>query len=693
MPTTFEALQSAVDAAFRDHAVRGVPASGPHEPIKHEIRTALAMILVALDDGGFSAPANWASDLAELVGKTENIDAVASGLATVAQAVTSSEAAAAIASDSLASALEIYGSISAVQQARDDATGALAEILNIAAEAPEAPSVVNKVNRDGSNVEAEAFREAISAVSVALLEDKLRRGAWAKALQKLRAGAVQLQVACQGDSLTYGQNDGGTTGPRDPINGSTSRRSADDWPGMLGLATYLTWGNVGGVPAVSVANLGFPGDTVLASWDRWKDDSREFDVRFLMLGTNDSGSMSVDAFVAGYRVIIEAALARGEAVALISPPNGAGIGNQDYRVFATAVRDLASEYDLPWADAEEILRQFRGVPVTTTDGIHLTADAYAQLGWTLATMLMPWGSSNCLRVGPGTRIDGTDFASPSGNYDAQATSRSGRVTNIAPGKAYALAVYCTEDVVPVIEMWNNSTSASSLVKYVGGRQVGVAYGAGTAQQPLGTHRNAQTLPVLRKGLQLILLHNQSAGYVQIDSVRFEPVGSSFDTHNWRSVRDMAGTGVLKPGVTEGWSYRRSNERFEKIRFLQGRFRLGSPASQGISLFATNDTLRDFGDNNQLTLLRVGTALTFWHLVDGNFIGGGPIVVDDDCFSAATEDVDLAIGLNGSTATAYVNGAQVGSPITYTGRAGYPAWLVAVQDLTFECKSMSVLETY
>lgn len=547
----------------------------------------------------------------------------------------------------------------------------------------------------GDTSDLQAIREKLevpSANEFDALQASLLRPEWARVLKKLRDNAQQVTIACQGDSNTYAQSGDGSTGPRGPINGSTSRRLTNDWPGTLSLSTNLIWPAISGTPAVSITNQGFPGDTVVSSYARW-EASAVFDVRLIMLGTNDSSSLSVEDFVAGYRVIIEWAIGRGEAVALILPPNGAGVGNQAYRAYANAARDLANEYSLPFLDAEETLRQFRGMAVVGADLLHFTEEAQQQLGWDATTLLMPWGATNCLRVGPGTRIDGTDFASPSGNYDLQANSRSGRVVNLDPGKVFAIAVDCATDVLPILEMTNQFADYQTvLTKFDGGRQVGIAVSRGTNYQPFGSYRNAQALPILRKGRRLVLVHNQTAGNVQIDAVRFETPRSAFDMHNWQVLPDMQGTGPIKVGITEARSFLRSNLRY-RTRALRSLVKLGATTVQGIAMFETHDAWLDYGDPDQLALLRNGADLMFRRFVDGTLT---QTVLSSTAFgSDASNPVtcELAIGFDGTNAIAYLNGAPVGSPLPYTNRSGYPAWMVEGQDLAFECRSMHVLEAY
>lgn len=138
---TFAEIRDAVNAAFRDHVILGIPATGANEPVKQEVREALMKAIIAIEDGGFIEPPNWAADLAEVQSRLEQVDA------------------------NVSESLALFGSLDAVQAAAGQAVNALEEIRDLAANAPDAPSVANKVDRDGSNVEADAFRRAIGAAS------------------------------------------------------------------------------------------------------------------------------------------------------------------------------------------------------------------------------------------------------------------------------------------------------------------------------------------------------------------------------------------------------------------------------------------------------------------------------------------------------------------------------------------------
>lgn len=144
MAITFEQIREAVNAAFRDSVVEGVPSSGAHNPVKQEIRDALALMIIALDDGGFSPPPDWAADLADVVSQLEQIDAA---IVETTQLVADSQ-------EQLDQSLALYGSLAEVQAASAAATDALEQILEVASGAPDAPSILNKIDKDAGNMTA-----------------------------------------------------------------------------------------------------------------------------------------------------------------------------------------------------------------------------------------------------------------------------------------------------------------------------------------------------------------------------------------------------------------------------------------------------------------------------------------------------------------------------------------------------------
>lgn len=77
MPVTYDELADAIAYAFRDYQIVGLPASGAQEPVKREIREALTLMAITLDDGGFSEPPDWAADLAATLAQLEDLEAYA----------------------------------------------------------------------------------------------------------------------------------------------------------------------------------------------------------------------------------------------------------------------------------------------------------------------------------------------------------------------------------------------------------------------------------------------------------------------------------------------------------------------------------------------------------------------------------------------------------------------------------------
>lgn len=222
---TFEEIRNAVNAAWRDYVVNGVPSSGVNDPVKQEIRAALLKITVALENGGFSAPPNWAADLADVQSKLDDVDAVVAGLGTVSAKALEAQAAASAAVAARDDAVQIYGSIEAVEAAAATATDAIDQVLEIAAGSPEAPSILNKVNRDGSNARGDFLTTVGAATEFLPLTgiEWIENPAWVNILaSRLNDGRL---YSIQGARLCYSVDFGQSWTPIGP-SGVTGGRLA-----------------------------------------------------------------------------------------------------------------------------------------------------------------------------------------------------------------------------------------------------------------------------------------------------------------------------------------------------------------------------------------------------------------------------------------------------------------------------------
>jgi lysophospholipase L1-like esterase len=137
-------------------------------------------------------------------------------------------------------------------------------------------------------------------------------------LTKIEANQ-SVKIACDGTSLTYGQN---VPGVLPPINGASQYRALYQYPSSLQIALRAV-----GINAL-VINRGFPGDRTTESLIRWRD-STIADVCILEYGTNDafnfagysSGQLTIPAFTDSLSKIVKRRLDQGTWVIITSPPD------------------------------------------------------------------------------------------------------------------------------------------------------------------------------------------------------------------------------------------------------------------------------------------------------------------------------------------------------------------------------------
>ena len=190
-----------------------------------------------------------------------------------------------------------------------------------------------------------------------------------------------VKIACEGTSLTYGQNQPGVL---PGINGAGQQRALYQYPSALQITLQSE-----GINA-NVINRSFPGDRTIEGLTRWRD-STVADVCILEYGTNDafnfggypSGSLTIPAFTDSLSKIVKRRLEQGAWVIITSPPdlNPPNLILDNYKA---AILAVAKNYDLRVFDVEKSV-------VTGSsdyfDGVHLTALAYQKWGIDIAPLL------------------------------------------------------------------------------------------------------------------------------------------------------------------------------------------------------------------------------------------------------------------------------------------------------------------
>lgn len=192
---------------------------------------------------------------------------------------------------------------------------------------------------------------------------------------------LPVKIACEGTSLTYGQNDKGSG---IPINGATQHRAIYQYPETLQIVLRYAGLNA------AVINRGFPGDRTTEGLKRWQD-STVADVVIIEYGTNDcfnfgnypSGPLPVNAFADSLSKIVKRRIDEGAWV-IINLPTSLYPDRPSLDAYKNAIINVAANYSLPIFDVQ------KNVIASSSDyegAVHLTADAYQKWGVKLAPFL------------------------------------------------------------------------------------------------------------------------------------------------------------------------------------------------------------------------------------------------------------------------------------------------------------------
>jgi lysophospholipase L1-like esterase len=190
---------------------------------------------------------------------------------------------------------------------------------------------------------------------------------------KLKSNEL-VKIACEGTSLTYGQN---VPGPDNPINGAGQTRALYQYPETMALVLKKNNYNT------CIVNRGFPGDRTTEGLSRWQDSTKA-DAVILEYGTNDaynfggyaSGKLSVEQFTDNLDSLVKRRLDQGAYVIISSPPDVVPSDNT-LLPYKAAILSVARLYDLPVFDIENDVIQNNN---DYFDGVHLSDFAYEKWG-------------------------------------------------------------------------------------------------------------------------------------------------------------------------------------------------------------------------------------------------------------------------------------------------------------------------
>lgn len=309
---------------------------------------------------------------------------------------------------------------------------------------------------------ASAAAAAASAAAVAAPGTHLSLG---DVRNKIVSGTA-VTIKWWGDSITYGFMTGGPVAAAAGFDPSLTR-AANQPPEQLGQCLSSVYTNV------TVVNAGHPGDSSADGYARMVVDTARPDVIVMMYGTNDVNTVGHQLTPTQFRAQMAANIAlhqgRGAYVVVMSPPplNGSNT-DRVTQTYGEIARQVAQEAECRFVDTAAQLRSIVVLGSLTTnlwtDGVHLTATAYNELGWHLAALFlvssMDGGAPQTASLGPALARPDTVIgpAEMWGAAKSQVAGSVGGVTSAsgvvfqswAQGVLQHIGVDVLEPVYPVI---------------------------------------------------------------------------------------------------------------------------------------------------------------------------------------------------------------------------------------------------
>ncbi|MBO0141518.1 SGNH/GDSL hydrolase family protein [Agrobacterium sp. Ap1] len=270
----------------------------------------------------------------------------------------------------------------------------------------------------------------------------------------LLAGTA-ISIACQGDSLTYGQ-DTVSSDRIGPAAGHTADRASIQYPARMHLRLNACTNS-----SVNVINMGFSGDTAKLSYQRWTSKPSA-QLVILMLGTNDANGMAGATFseyCLFYEAIVRRYIQWGIGV-VIATPNAVSLNNANISQaqFGQFAKSLAEAYGCPVFDSVEVL-QYCYQPDVYSDSIHLNKYGYAKFGDAIASFLMSGvllqparNISSACHFQPMRGTEGIGAFMTGGTFGATVTQSyviSGAAMGIAETGGYSQSFYLDAEVADV----------------------------------------------------------------------------------------------------------------------------------------------------------------------------------------------------------------------------------------------------
>jgi lysophospholipase L1-like esterase len=200
-------------------------------------------------------------------------------------------------------------------------------------------------------------------------------------LAKAQTGAI-IKIACEGTSLTYGEDIGGTdtiSAPPGDVNFPT--RAIYQYPSTL--AATITNAKV------VISMRGYPGDRTTEGLIRWKD-STSTDICIIEYGSNDaynfagyaSGAVPVAVYKTQLEQLVQRRLNQGAWVMLCLSPYLSN-GDTTITAYRNAAASVANEFSLETFDIQASIAQLQS---PYSDLVHLNSMGYRKWGVDIAAL-------------------------------------------------------------------------------------------------------------------------------------------------------------------------------------------------------------------------------------------------------------------------------------------------------------------
>lgn len=209
-------------------------------------------------------------------------------------------------------------------------------------------------------------------------------------------------IVCQGDSMTYGQDNNSAdnrpadTNLTDDGTAHTQPRAGKTYPEALQENLQAIYGN-----QITVINKGYSGDWVEISYNHWNANSNA-DLALVMLGTNDSnlgaswvpGEVKGDLskYIIDMRKLIERFLDWSTPVILLTPTRLYNQENLETTTshitesYRNALFQLGEEYNIPVIDTELFMNGWDDTYYSDT--VHLNTKGYTAFASRLTSILI-----------------------------------------------------------------------------------------------------------------------------------------------------------------------------------------------------------------------------------------------------------------------------------------------------------------